>query len=95
MATTLFALDHAFPVPIVDVLQELFEEDAELVPIQDVDARMPELDDWEVMLALYHHRRDWDGLITTDAGMLSLPREMWVVGQFGSRANRALASPGQ
>lgn len=75
----LFALDHNFPQPIVYVLADLFEEQARLVPIDQVDAGMPELDDWEVLLALHHHPDPWDGLITTDSGMLSLPRELWVL----------------
>jgi hypothetical protein len=75
----LFALDHNFPQPIVYVLADLFEEQARLVAIDQVDARLPELDDWEVLLALHHHPDPWDGLITTDSGMLSLPRELWVL----------------
>lgn len=79
MAPRLFALDHAFPQPVVEQLAMLFEHEARLVPIQDVDPEMPELDDWEVLLALHHDARSWDGLITTDAGMLSLARELWVL----------------
>jgi len=29
-----------------------------------------DLDDWELLLALHHHGRSWDGLITTDSSML-------------------------
>jgi hypothetical protein len=77
----LFALDHNFPQPIVYVLADLFEEQARLVAIDQIDARLPELDDWEVLLALHHHADPSDGLITTDSGMLSLPRELWVLMQ--------------
>lgn len=49
------------------------------MPIQDIDDRMPDLDDWEVLLALHHHAREWDGLVTTDSNMLWLPRELWVL----------------
>ncbi|HET7646980.1 MAG TPA: hypothetical protein VFK17_00325 [Gaiellaceae bacterium] len=76
----LFALDQNFPLPIVDVLSEFMAE-AELVPIAEIDARLSDLDDWEVLLALHHHNRAWDGLITTDSGMLSLPRELSVLMQ--------------
>lgn len=76
----LFALDQNFPQPIVDALAEYIIE-AELVPIGDVDERLATLDDWEVMLALHHHKRPWDGLITTDANMLALPRELAVLMQ--------------
>jgi hypothetical protein len=80
MPRRLFALDQNFPQPIVKVLSE-FQEEAELVPIGDIDERMQTLEDWEVLLALYHHERDWDGLITTDSSMLSLPRELTVLMQ--------------
>jgi hypothetical protein len=41
----LFALDHNFPDPILAALQR-FQADAELVRIDQIDTRMPELDDW-------------------------------------------------
>jgi hypothetical protein len=76
----LFALDQNFPQPIVDALADYILE-AELVPIATIDERLATLDDWEVMLALHHHRRPWDGLVTTDANMLALPRELAVLMQ--------------
>lgn len=57
--------------------------EAELVPVGDIDPRLTEVDDWELLLALHHHERDWDGLITTDSGMLSIPRELSVLMQTG------------
>jgi hypothetical protein len=74
----LFALDHNFPQPIVDVLLE-FQEDAELVRIDAIDPRMPDLDDWEILLALVHHARPWDGLVTTDSSILNQPLELAVL----------------
>ncbi len=74
----LFALDHNFPQPIVDVLAE-FQEDAELVRIDQVHPGMPDLDDWEVLLALLPDARDWDGLITTDSSILNQPLELSVL----------------
>lgn len=71
----LFALDHNFPDPIVTVLSD-FQADAELVRIEQIDVRMPDLDDWELLLALHHHDRPWDGLITNDDSMLNLGREL-------------------
>jgi hypothetical protein len=76
----LFALDQNFPQPIVDALTEYIIE-AELVPIARIDEQLATLEDWEVMLALHHHERAWDGLITTDANMLALPRELSVLMQ--------------
>ncbi len=80
MPRRLFALDQNFPQPIVSALSEFMVE-AELVALTDIDERLTELDDWEVLLALHHHEREWDGLLTTDTGMLSLPRELAVLMQ--------------
>jgi hypothetical protein len=71
----LFALDHNFPDPIVSVLSS-FQTDAELVRIDQIDDRMPDLDDWELLLALRHHHRPWAGLITTDSSMLNQGPEL-------------------
>lgn len=60
----LFALDQGFPQPLVDAAAPYFV-DVELVPIRRIDTRLGELDDWEVLLALHHHERAFDGLITT------------------------------
>lgn len=78
-ARRLFALDHNFPQPIVEVLAAYIVE-AELIPLQEIDPRLPEFeDDWKILLALHHHERRWDGLITTDSSMVSLPRELSVL----------------
>lgn len=74
----LFALDHNFPKPIVDALAQ-FQPDAELVRISEIDPRMADLDDWRVLLALHHHERHFDGLITQDSSMLNLPKELSVL----------------
>ena len=76
-----FALDQNFPEPIVDGLADWLASDAELVPIRRVDQRMATLDDWEVLAALHADAVPWDGLITTDAKILSLPRELAVLSQ--------------
>jgi hypothetical protein len=74
----LFALDQNFPVPIVTALDNFIPE-AELVPLREIDPMLVEdIEDWQILLALHHHARDWDGLITTDSGILNLPREMAV-----------------
>ena len=71
----LFALDRNFPQPIVNVLSE-FQADAELVRIDEISDRMSDLQDWELLLALYHHAESWDGLITTDSSMLNQGPEL-------------------
>lgn len=75
-----FALDQNFPEPIVAALNTYIPE-AELTSLRDVDPQLAEIDDWEVLVALYHHDQPWDGLITTDSGMLNQPREVSVVRQ--------------
>ena len=69
----LFALDHNFPDPIVEVLTE-FQADATLVRVDRIDERMADLDDWELLLALHHHAEPWDGLIATDSSGRVRPR---------------------
>lgn len=77
----LFALDQNFPEPIVTALNEFIPE-AELVSLRDIDPMLVgNIEDWQILLALHHHARDWDGLITTDSGMLNLAREIAVVEQ--------------
>jgi hypothetical protein len=78
VAKRLFALDHNFPQPIVDVLSEFIAE-ADLVPIDKIDRRMPDLDDWELLLALHLDSRSWDGLITADSSMTARPKELSVL----------------
>jgi hypothetical protein len=71
----LFALDHNFPDPIVAVLSD-YQADANLVRVDEIDGRMPDLDDWELLLALHHHTEPWDGLITTDSSILNQGPEL-------------------
>jgi hypothetical protein len=72
----LFALDHNFPQPIVEVLAE-FQQSADLVPIGAIHDRMPDLDDWQVLLALAKHQRpstDWSRLIARCSACLESSR---------------------
>ncbi len=71
-----FALDQNFPEPIVNALAAWLRVDAELVPIRTIDLRMATIDDWQILHALHAADEPWDGLITTDARMLSLPKEL-------------------
>lgn len=71
----LFALDHNFPDPIVSVLAG-YQADAHLVRVDQIDPRMADLDDWELLLGLHHHEDAWDGLITTDSSMLNQGPEL-------------------
>jgi hypothetical protein len=75
----LFALDHNYPAPIIEQAKP-FLSGLELVYIGDIDERLTEFDDWRLLLALHHHRSDWDGIITNDTSMLDQERELAVLG---------------
>ena len=76
----LFALDEGFPQTIFEVARLL--PGVELRPIREVDSRLVgNSDDWAILLRLYQHPDPFDGLITTDAHMHELPKEMTVLHQ--------------
>ena len=75
----LFALDHNYPRPIIDQARPYFSG-VELVPISEIDPRLSEFEDWKLLLALYHHREPWDGMISNDTSMLDQERELAVLG---------------
>lgn len=79
MAPRLFVLDQGFPQPIVHALHDYLESEAQLVPVASIDERLTEMDDWELLLSLHHHTTPWDGLVSTDGSMLTLPRELATV----------------
>jgi hypothetical protein len=78
----LFALDHNFPQPLLAAMSDALPQ-VELVPVRGIDPSFADLDDWELLRELYRHERGWDGMITNDDTMLSLPREMTVLDQTG------------
>lgn len=75
----LFALDHNYPEPIINRAKDYLPE-VELVFIGEIDSRLPELEDWQLLLALHHHTREWDGMISNDTSMLDQERELAVLG---------------
>jgi hypothetical protein len=77
----LFALDQNFPEPVCKALGQWLP--ADFVPVRQIDSRLSDVDDWELLLALHQDARAWDGLITNDDSMLSLPKEMVVLSQTG------------
>jgi hypothetical protein len=76
----LFALDHNFPEPVLAAFSSVMPM-VDVVPVRLIDSAWARLDDWELILELYRHARPWDGLITNDEAMLSLPKEMTVLSQ--------------
>jgi hypothetical protein len=75
----LFALDHNYPAPIIQQAQP-YLLGVELVSIEDIDPRLTQFEDWELLLALHHHSREWDGMISNDTSMLDQERELAVLG---------------
>lgn len=71
----LFALDHNYPAPIIAAAAP-YLAGVELAYIEEIDPRLPDFDDWELILALHHHAKPWDGMITNDTGMLDQAREL-------------------
>jgi hypothetical protein len=80
----LFALDHNFPQPVLAALAHALPQ-VELIPIRDIDQTFADLDDWELLRELNRHERPWDGTITNDDAMLSLPKE--ITGAVADRAD--------
>lgn len=76
-----FALDEDFPETIIEALG-IGIPGADLVPIRKIHPRLRQMDDWELLLSLYH-LQGWDGMISTDSRMLKLPRELAIVHQTG------------
>jgi hypothetical protein len=82
MPRALFALDHNYPLPILSALADYIPE-AQLVPLSEIDPRLPELEDWQILVALRLHARPWAGLVTNDADFLTSPRELAALIQTG------------
>ena len=74
------ALDHNFPAPVLKAFGVMMPN-VELVPIAEIDKALAELDEWELFVALHRHEQRWDGLVTNDEALLSLPKEMTVLSQ--------------
>lgn len=74
-----FVLDQSVPEPIVDGL------------LTRAPPMLATLDDWAGLQALHADDAKWDGLIATDAKILSLPRELAVRRQ--ARLTLVVAGP--
>lgn len=70
-------LDHNFPEPILNCLDE-YLVDVRLLPLRHIDPRLPDLDNDRVLLiALY--QLGFSSLVTTNYRMLDNPRELAAV----------------
>jgi hypothetical protein len=57
-------------MPIVEAMQ-MSLDCVELVSVRDIHEDMPKLDDWQLLVRLRAHEKQWDGLITCDNSMLN------------------------
>lgn len=67
------ALDHNFPTPFLRAL-DTYIVDVELITLRDIDARLPTLDDRQLVIAL--HQLGLPGLVTNNYKMLKNPKEL-------------------
>jgi hypothetical protein len=74
------ALDHNSPAPFLKAFAVMIPN-VEVVPIAEIDQHLAEIDDWELFVALHRHEERWDGLVTNDDALLSLPKETTVLSQ--------------
>lgn len=69
-------LDHNFPEPILDCLEEFIPE-INLIPLRRIHGTLPLLDDRELLIAL--HQLGFPGFVTSNYKMLQNPRELAAV----------------
>ncbi len=69
-------LDQNFPEPILGQL-EPWMGDIELLPLRTIDARLTQLDDRSLLIAL--KQLDFEGLVTLNYKMLRNPKELAAV----------------
>ena len=68
------ALDQNFPTPLINAIRDYLPADLELRSLREIDARLSDLDDRPLFIAL--HQLGWDGLITNNYKMLEVPAEV-------------------
>ena len=71
------ALDQNFPEPILRCLHEFLPEHINLLPLRRIHARLPELDDRPLLIAL--HQLGIQVLVTNNYKMLRRPEELAAV----------------
>lgn len=80
--TVRLALDQNFPTPLIKAAKPWLGA-IELRHTHEIDPRLSELDDWELLLALLHHPDGYVGMITADARMIEQAKELAVLQQTG------------
>lgn len=66
-------LDHNFPTPILNCLQD-FIPDVNLLPLRSISPALADLDDRNLVIAL--HQLGYRGFVTSNYKMLQNPREL-------------------
>lgn len=77
-----FVLDQNFPTPLMKAARPALGG-LDLRHTFEIDPRLSELDDWELILAVHHHREEFVGIVTADRRMLGQARELAVLQQTG------------
>lgn len=73
------ALDQSYPTNILPVVHEYFDDVADVLSIRSLDARMADLDDWQLIASLA--QRDVHALVVVDSAMVSQERELAALAQ--------------
>ncbi len=71
------ALHQNFPTPLLQALQTYLPDDLHLLSLRQIDPRLSELTDRQLLIAL--HQLGWHGLITNNYKMLDIPAEVAAV----------------
>lgn len=71
------ALDQNFPLPLVRALEPFIPPSIALEPLTSIDQALSRVSDSELVREL--HRRNFDGLVTTDYHMLDDPETVAVI----------------
>ena len=68
------ALDQNFPIPLITAVSAYIPQDIKLTHITNIDPRLSELSDRKLFIAL--RQLGYDGLVTNNYKMLSVPEEL-------------------
>ena len=68
------ALDQNFPTPLLQAVADYLPAEVELLHVHRIDSRLPALSDRDLFIAL--NQLGWDGLVTNNYKMLSVPEEI-------------------
>lgn len=76
------ALDQNFPTPLIFAAKPWLGA-IELRHTHEIDPRLSDLDDWELLIALRQHADGYAGMVTADGRMIEQAKELAVLQQTG------------